>query len=86
MAIHPICPVLVIKDKQERAAKKDGKYRWGVCTDGSDFSYRALHYITKMMDKSKDEIQAMTCRTSKIDVKNVEHHILDLFKKENVSI
>jgi hypothetical protein len=73
--LNPVCPVLIIKDKQERSQKVGHKYRWGVCTDGSDLSLEAFHFISTIMDKSKDELIAITVQTSKVDGKKVQHHV-----------
>ena len=38
-----------------------------------------------MMDKTKDEIYAMTVQTTKIKVHDVQKHVEELFAKEGVS-
>lgn len=58
----------MIKDRSIRSEKKGGKLRWAVCTDGSEKSFKALHVLAKLIDKSRDEVVAITVATKGLDI------------------
>jgi len=58
----------MIKDRTIRSEKKGGKIRWAVCTDGSEKSLQAFHVLAKLIDKSKDEVVAITVAGKGIDI------------------
>ena len=74
LSFNAPCPFLVIKDKQLREEKKGERYRFALCDDGSEYSNRGLDFLTKMIDKEKDEVLAITCKTSKLDMKAIQEH------------
>jgi hypothetical protein len=72
LSLNTYCPVLIIKDNVSRDARKGGKFRWAVCTDGSDKSLKAFHVLAKMIDKSKDEVVAIIVETGNVNIPYVE--------------
>jgi hypothetical protein len=76
----------MIKDKTIRAEKKGGKLRWAVCTDGSDKSIQAFHVLAKLIDKTKDEVVAITVQSKGLDVAEIQAKIQSHFEQEGVSI
>lgn len=69
----------MIKDKTIRSQKKNGKIRWAVCTDGSDKSIQAFYMIVKLIDKSKDEVVAITVQSRNINISEVEQKMNNHF-------
>ena len=61
----------MIKDKTMRSQKPGGKLRWAVCTDGSEKSIKAFHVLAKLLDKSRDEVLAITVISKGVDVSHV---------------
>lgn len=78
------CPVLIIKDKTVRSEKPGGKLRWAVCTDGSEKSFQAFHLLATMIDKSKDEVEAITVEDHNIDIAATQALIMKHFESERV--
>ena len=72
LSLNPVCPVLIIKDRQLRSQKPDQKYRWAVCIDGSSKSMKALDFVAKLMDKSKDELVVITVETIRVDGNHIK--------------
>ena len=77
---------MIVKDKQERAKKEASKYRWAICADGSEKSFKAFSLIGRAMDKTKDELLGLTVETTKISMKDVESQVGEHIKKEGVLI
>jgi hypothetical protein len=71
LSINSLQPVLILKDPLLRSRKPGGKYRWAICTDGSEKSIKAFHVLAKLIDKSKDEVEAITVETSTVDIPTV---------------
>ena len=71
LSLNTVCPVLMIKDKTIRSQKPGGKLRWAVCTDGSEKSIKAFHVLARLLDKSKDEVLAITVANKGIDVPTI---------------
>jgi hypothetical protein len=85
LSLNTICPVLMIKDKTLRAQKSGGKLRWAVCTDGSEKSIKALHVLARLLDKSRDEVLALTVISKGIDGQTVGQTVREHFYQEGVS-
>ena len=54
LALNPVSPVLIVKDKHTRPKDKD--FTWLICTDGSDASFKAFNQAVKLLDKSRDSV------------------------------
>ena len=76
----------MIKDKTIRSQKPGGKLRWAVCTDGSEKSLKAFHVLARLLDKSRDEVLAITVVNNKMDVSQIQELITEHFRSEGVSI
>lgn len=61
----------MLKDKTLRSEKPNGKLRWAVCTDGSEKSIKAFHVLARLLDKSKDEVVAITVVNKGLDVSHI---------------
>lgn len=61
----------MLKDKTLRCEKPNGKLRWAVCTDGSEKSIKAFHVLARLLDKSKDEVVAITVVNKGLDVSHI---------------
>lgn len=61
----------MIKDRTIRSQKPGGKIRWAVCTDGSEKSILAFHVLAKLLDKTKDEVIAITVQSKNVDANAV---------------
>ena len=72
LSYDPVCPFLLVKNREERASKEDGAFRWGVCLDGSENSYRGLKQVLTLCDKSKDFIDMIHVRKLSISAETVE--------------
>ena len=75
LSLNTFCPVIMIKDRTIRSEKKGGKIRWAVCTDGSEKSMKAFTVLSKIMDKSKDEVVAITVATRTLDIDSIRTKI-----------
>lgn len=54
LALNPVSPVLIVKDKHTRPADKD--FVWLICTDGSESSFKAFNQAVKLLDKTRDSV------------------------------
>lgn len=86
LSINATAPVLIIKDKSFRSQKLGGALRWAVCTDGSEKSFQALHLLATLLDKSKDEVEAITVEDHNVDVAATKAAAELHFESEGVSI
>ena len=84
MSINTSIPLLIIKDRTLRSERVGGKFRWAVCTDGSEKSFQAFHVLAKLIDKSRDEVIAITVQTTNMDIAAVQAHITKHFESEGV--
>lgn len=76
--------ILMIKDKTIRANKPGGKLRFAVCTDGSEKSIKAFHVLAKLMDKSRDEVLAITVQSKDVDSAYIQELVYKHFEQEGV--
>lgn len=76
---------MIIKDKSLRSQKPGGKLRWAVCTDGSEKSFQAFHLLATLIDKSKDEVEAITVEDHNVDTAATQIAINSHFESEGVS-
>ena len=75
----------MIKDKIHRSQKPGGKYRWAVCTDGSDKSIKAFNVLARIIDKSRDEVVAISVASKGLDINAIHENIVQHFKEVGVS-
>lgn len=75
LSLNTFCPVLMIKDKTLRTQKPGGKLRWAVCTDGSEKSMKALHVLARLLDKSRDEVVALTVLSKGLDAQVIQETV-----------
>lgn len=86
LAINAFCPVLIIKNLQERKSKPAETFRWAICVDGSERSFSALHTAVKIIDKKKDKLVALSVREDKPLNAHLQGTTYEHFAKEGVSI
>lgn len=78
------CPIVIIKDPRTRSIKKDGKYRFGCCFDGSDRSKAALRQVLNMM-RPEDNLVIITVKESNIKMELVESQCNSICAEANYS-
>lgn len=78
--MNPAGPVLIIKDKAIRQEKPNGKLRWAVCTDGSEKSFKAFHLLASLIDKNKDEVEAITVEDHNVNIDTTKEAIQQHFE------
>lgn len=84
MAHNPVCPALVVKAKEDRKEKENGSFRWLVCSDGSEKSFRALRETTRIMDKDVDELIVLVVNLASINIEKVEEETNSILEEEEV--
>ena len=84
LAFNTQCPFLIVKDRTFRSERKNGAFRWAVCLDGSEKSYKAFHFMSSLMAKSKDECVALCVSHSGVDPSQVQSTTQSLFLSLNI--
>mmetsp|Transcript_27218 Transcript_27218/g.24107 ORF Transcript_27218/g.24107 Transcript_27218/m.24107 type:complete len:291 (-) Transcript_27218:38-910(-) len=84
IAKEPICPLLVIKNEELRKDKEGNGYRFVVCMDGREKSYKSLDTTIKLMDKENDEVIILTVTRSMIDCDKIESNTNDILEEAEV--
>ena len=72
MAHHPVCPALIIKRMEKREDKEDKGFKFLVCCDGSEKSYKALQETIQIMDKDNDSVSILVVALATINAKTIE--------------
>ena len=72
IASDPVCPILVIKRKEERSAKENGAFRFLCCMDDREKAKEALRTIISIMDTEKDELIILHVKKSTIDHEKIQ--------------
>lgn len=75
IAHHPVCPVLIIKQDEKRSEKESGGFRWLVCSDGSEKSYKALRETIKLLNKDKDELIVLAIKVPTLNPDPIETEV-----------
>lgn len=84
MAHHPVCTALVVKSPEKRKEKADGGFRWLVCSDGSEKSYKALRETIRLMDKEVDHLIVLVVNLSSLNTQDIELKTSEICEEENV--
>jgi len=85
MAHNPVCPALIVKSPEKRVDKESGGFRWLVCSDGSEKSYKALRETLKIISKDDDEVVILVVTLASIDAKQIQEDTNKIFDEEGVS-
>jgi hypothetical protein len=72
IALDPVCPILVMKRKEERKDKENGAFRYLVCMDDREKSIEALTHTIKIMDTEKDELIAIHVKSATMNSEKIE--------------
>ena len=84
MAHNPICPALVIKRLEKREDKESGGFRFLVCCDNSDKSFKALKETIKIIDKEKDSITILVVSHVGINSDKINENSLKILEENNI--
>lgn len=84
MAHNPVCPALIVKSNEDRKDKENGAFRWLVCSDGSEKSYKSLRKTIEIIDKSKDELIVIVVAIAGVNAKVIEEETNAILEEEGV--
>ena len=82
MSVNASAPVFILKDPIERKQKEGGVFIFGVCTDGSAQSLKAIELICKMK-QANDKISVIICEQSNISSYYVKNKVLTMVEDLN---
>lgn len=83
-AVDVPIPICIVKDPRTRAMKPDGKYRFGVCYDGSVAAAKALRTALSMM-MPEDYLVIITVKESSIKLDQIESSVNSICAEYGIS-